>query len=215
MASYINTEQKDKWASNAGLLLHPELLSEEFLRHILQERKIPFAENVSRDHLMELFLRNVIPLPQRPLPDSRWGRRMQQSRARREAQSRDQSYSSKPNDHNRKRPLIVFDGSSSSGPVRLKKPEGATASGLTDRLKPPPSMNISNPIRKLSNSSRTQPSPSSSPSPARGFESPNKSLTGNGSAAAPSTANLKREADSKVPGNSPEAKKKIHHVSWP
>lgn len=56
------------------------------------------------------------------------------------------------NDRSRKRPLIVFDGSSShSGPVKLKKPGGTSMStGVTDRLKPPPAANLSNPIRRLS-----------------------------------------------------------------
>lgn len=56
------------------------------------------------------------------------------------------------NDHNRKRPLIVFDGTSShSGPLKVKKPEeSVTFPGVTDRLKPPPAANLSNPIRKLS-----------------------------------------------------------------
>lgn len=58
------------------------------------------------------------------------------------------------NDQSRKRPLIVFDGSSSnSGPLKVKKPEGATSSGAADRLKPPPAANLTNPIRKLSSSS--------------------------------------------------------------
>lgn len=60
------------------------------------------------------------------------------------------------NDHNRKRPLIVYDGiSSHSGRLKVRKPEGATvsATGIRDRLKPPPAANLLNPIRRLSSSS--------------------------------------------------------------
>lgn len=69
--------------------------------------------------------------------------------------------SSSSNDHNRKRPLIVFDGSSShSGPIKVKKPEGTTVpTGVTDRLKPPPVANLSNPIRKLSANTSSTSSP--------------------------------------------------------
>lgn len=56
------------------------------------------------------------------------------------------------NDHSRKRPLIVFGGSSScAGPVKLRKSgETNMSTGVTDRLKPPPAANVSNPIRRLS-----------------------------------------------------------------
>lgn len=66
------------------------------------------------------------------------------------------------NEHSRKRPLIVFDGSSShSGPVKLKKPVGTNASpALTDRLKPPPAANASKPIRRLSGSTSSSSSSS-------------------------------------------------------
>lgn len=69
--------------------------------------------------------------------------------------------SSSSNDHHRKRPLIVFDGSSShSGPIKVKKPEGTTMStGITDRLKPPPVANLSNPIRKLTANTSSTSSP--------------------------------------------------------
>lgn len=57
--------------------------------------------------------------------------------------------------------MIVFDGSSShSGPVKLKKPGGTNmTTGVTDRLKPPPPANLSNPIRRLSGSTTSSSSP--------------------------------------------------------
>ncbi|XP_035533133.1 ashwin isoform X2 [Morone saxatilis] len=176
---------------NVDLLLHPELLSQDFMRLILSERNISTRDCQSRDRLTELYLRHVIPLPQRTLPTSRWGKRMEKSRGRQTPAGHSSS-----NDHNRKRPLIVFDGSSShSGPLKVKKPEGTTVStGVTDRLKPPPAANLSNPIRKLSGNSS-----SSSSSVQHSSD----------------TANLKREADSSDTVKSPEVKKKIQHVTWP
>lgn len=58
-------------------------------------------------------------------------------------------------DSGRKRPLIVFDGSSTNtGSVKLKKPVTSPAPAAHDRLKPPvSSASLSNPIRKLSGSS--------------------------------------------------------------
>lgn len=89
---------------------------------------------------------------------------------------------SSSNDHNRKRPLIVFDGSSShSGPLKVKRPEGrsSASTGITDRLKPPPAAILSNPIRKLSGSTSSS-----------------------SSSLHHSNSNLKREANSSV-GTSP------------
>ncbi|KAM4609116.1 ashwin [Polymixia lowei] len=187
MASSTGREGKDKSASNADLLLHPELLSHDFMQLLLHEKNISAGECESRDRLTEVYLRHVIPLPQRTLPNTRWGKRMQRSRG-------GQVTNSSVNDHNRKRPQIVFDGSSSySGPLKVKKPETTTTpAGLTDRLKPPPTTNLSNPVRKLSGT--TDSSSSSSHT---------------------SVSHLKREADSSGVLKSPELKKKIQHVTWP
>ncbi|KAL0963500.1 hypothetical protein UPYG_G00307240 [Umbra pygmaea] len=124
-----------------------------------------------------------------------------------------QRYSSS-NDHNSKRPPIVFDGSSSrSGPVRLKTTEGQTSgSGVTDRLKPPPSSSLSNPIRKLSNT--TLISTCSSPIPG-GFHGSPTGNKGQKSPSSPTSVNLKREADTLGSLKSPEVKKKIQKVTWP
>lgn len=68
----------------------------------------------------------------------------------------------------RKRQLIVFDGGpTKTGAIKLKKPEVAPGAGSIDRLKPPPSGNFANPIRKLSSPSANHCSPNitSSPSP--------------------------------------------------
>uniref|UniRef100_A0A3Q1CP68 Ashwin n=1 Tax=Amphiprion ocellaris TaxID=80972 RepID=A0A3Q1CP68_AMPOC len=165
---------RGKKKNNSDLLLHPELLSQDFIQLILREKNVSTGDCGSREQLTELYFRHVIPLPQRALPASRWGRRMERSRGRQTAAGHSSS-----NDHNRKRPLIVFDGTSShSGLLKVKKPEGTTASaGMTDRLKPPPAARLSNPIRKLSGSTS-----SSSSSVHRSSD----------------TTNLKREANTSV-----------------
>ncbi|CAB1329001.1 unnamed protein product [Coregonus sp. 'balchen'] len=158
-------KSQDRGASNAELLLHPELLSQEFIQLVLNEKKITTGDYGSRVQLTDLYLRH--------------------------------------------RPLIGFDGSSSKvGPVRLKKPEGQTSgSGVTDRFKPPPSMNLFKPIRKLSS---TTPTPSSSSHSTGG---PHRSPTGNkGPGSPPTSVNLKREADS---SDELKDKKKIKKVTWP
>ncbi|XP_040913625.1 ashwin [Toxotes jaculatrix] len=189
MAASTGQDGKAVCASDADLLLHPELLSQEFMQLILSEKNVSTRDCGSRDRLTELYLRHVIPLPQRTLPNNRWGRRVEKTRGRQTPTGHRTDSSS--NDHNRKRPLIVFDGSSSySGPLKVKKPEGTT--GITDRLKPPPPANLSNPIRKLSSNTSSSSVQHS-----------------------PDTVNLKREANSSGALKSPEVKKKIQHVTWP
>ncbi|XP_073329151.1 ashwin isoform X2 [Pagrus major] len=192
MATSTEKDGKAVGASNVDLLLHPELLSQDFMQLLLSEKHVSTKDCESRDQLTELYLRHVIPLPQRTLPNTRWGKRMEKSRGRQTPAGHSSS-----NDHHRKRPLIVFDGSSShSGPLKVKKPEGTNVpTGITDRLKPPPVANLSNPIRKLSaNTSSTS-------------SSINRSND--------TDTNLKRGANSSESVSSPEVKKKIQHVTWP
>uniref|UniRef100_A0A672GSH6 Ashwin n=1 Tax=Salarias fasciatus TaxID=181472 RepID=A0A672GSH6_SALFA len=190
MAASREQNGKSVSSSNVDLLLHPELLSQDFMRIILSEKNVSTRDCGSRDRLTELYVRHVMPLPQRTLPDNRWGRRMEKKRQ----QLLLVVLSSSSIDHKRKRPLIVFDGSSSlSGPTKVKKPEGSTAStGTSDRLKPPPAANLSNSIRKLTGSTS-----SSSLHQSR------------------DNSSLKREANTSDVLKSPEAKKKIQHVTWP
>uniref|UniRef100_G3NF24 Ashwin n=1 Tax=Gasterosteus aculeatus TaxID=69293 RepID=G3NF24_GASAC len=218
MATPTERDGKAVCSSAVDLLLHPELLSHDFLQLILREKHVSTGERETRDRLTELYLRHVIPLPQRTLPDSRWGKRMEAIRGQRAAAGHT-SHSSR-NDHNRKRPPIVFDGSSShSGPLKVKKTEGTSLStGTIDRLKPPPASNLFNPVCKLSGNT------------------PSSSIH-----CTPDTANLQREANKKnasihsskqktslknallmlhLPSlqgslTSPEVKKKIQHVTWP
>ncbi|XP_068185833.1 ashwin [Antennarius striatus] len=190
---------------NVDLLLHPELLSQEFMQLILSEKRISTRGCCSRDRLSELFVRHVIPLPQRALPNTRWGKRMERTRGRQTPVSCD----SPSNDHKRKRPLIVFDGTSSyTGPLKVKRTEGNTEStGITSRLKPPPAANLSNPIRTLSKNPSSSPLSSSSSSSFSSFSSLTVSTD--------SGTNLKRESNSSVEIKSPDTKKKIPRVTWP
>ncbi|XP_003961841.1 ashwin [Takifugu rubripes] len=189
MATYSGQNATD--ISDVDLLLHPELLSEDFMQLILREKSVKTNGRENRDHLTEIYLRHAIPLPQRSLPNNRWGKRVNKKReCNTSVGNRLDS-----NDHSRKRPLIVFDGSSShSGPVKLKKPGGTNmTTGVTDRLKPPPAANLSNPIRRLSGSTTSSSSPTQ----------------------CSNNTNLKREASSTDATQSAEVKKKIQHVTWP
>ncbi|KAK1903360.1 Ashwin [Dissostichus eleginoides] len=209
MAAYTEKDGKTASSSDVDLLLHPELMSQEFLQLVLCGKNVSTRGCDSRDRLTELYLQHVIPLPQRRLPDSRWGRRMEKSRGRQSSAGTVQNFklalihlsftiARSSNDHSRKRPLIVFDGTSShSGPLKVKKPEGTVVPpGVSDRLKPPPAANLSNPVRKISGNTSSSSSSSSS-------------------LCSTDTANLKREANSTDEMHSPESKKKISHVTWP
>ncbi|XP_058479009.1 ashwin isoform X1 [Solea solea] len=191
MAGPVLKDGEGVSSPNVDLLLHPELLSQDFMQLILNQKTVTTGECRSRDRLTELYLQHVIPLPQRSLPDSRWGRRVAKSRGSVTDHRSHRSHSSN-NDHTRKRPLIVFDGASHSGPIKVKKPEGTTLSVvISDRLKPPPAANASNPVRKLSGNSSSSASHRTD------------------------ATNLKREADSTGAVKSPDSKKKIQHVTWP
>lgn len=103
-------------------------------------------------------------------------------------------------DNVRKRPLIVFDGSSTkTGSIKLKRADDLP---VTDHLKSPPSnINLCNPIRKLSGSSTNSSSSQTSAGSAR-------SPTGNGSAPSLVQSNcmsmkLKRGASSSGAPESP------------
>ncbi|XP_008294625.1 ashwin, partial [Stegastes partitus] len=85
MATSTGQNGKAVSTSDVDLLLHPELLSQDFMQLILSEKNVSARDCGSRDRLTELYLQHVIPLPQRTLPNSRWGRKMEKSRGRRTA----------------------------------------------------------------------------------------------------------------------------------
>ncbi|NXW30263.1 ASHWN protein, partial [Phaetusa simplex] len=139
------------------LLLHPELLSEEYLcfdfvivitifffcspqKNILVENDV----KMDKDGLTDLYIQHAIPLPQRDLPKSRWGKMMEKKRQQNESKSENKSITTV--EGLRKRPLIVFDGNSTSTSIKVKK----TENGAADRLKPPPAGSTTNTVRRLS-----------------------------------------------------------------
>ncbi|XP_036080007.1 ashwin isoform X3 [Rousettus aegyptiacus] len=136
----------------------------------------------------------------------------------------------------RKRPLIVFDGSSTSTSIKVKK----TENGDNDRLKPPPQASFtSHAFRKLSNSSsNVSPLILSSNLPTNNKmehtnndTKQNHDLTHRKSPSGPAKSpplspvgttpvKLKRaapkeEAEAVNNLKPPEAKRKIQHVTWP
>uniref|UniRef100_A0A8B9CKX4 Ashwin n=1 Tax=Anser brachyrhynchus TaxID=132585 RepID=A0A8B9CKX4_9AVES len=135
----------------------------------------------------------------------------------------------------RKRPLIVFDGSSTSTSIKVKK----TENGATDRLKPPPAGSTTNTVRRLSASSNASSyiSASSLSEDAklevRNSEAKQNNISKTNSSvlaslkaypltpvAGTTVVKLKRSVpkeDSELPNDlkPTEAKKKIQHVTWP
>ncbi|XP_015670728.1 ashwin isoform X2 [Protobothrops mucrosquamatus] len=115
---------------DSDLLLHPELLSQEFLLLTL-EQNIPVEDEmkISKDGLTDLYIQHVIPLPQRDLPKTRWGRAIEKKRGQQVLKHGTQSIMAM--ESLRKRPLIVFDGSSTSTSIKVRK----TENGAEDDLK--------------------------------------------------------------------------------
>uniref|UniRef100_A0ABI7W4M9 Ashwin n=1 Tax=Felis catus TaxID=9685 RepID=A0ABI7W4M9_FELCA len=120
--------------TDSELLLHPELLSQEFLLLTLEQKNIAVENDVriNKDNLTDLYVQHAIPLPQRDLPKNRWGKMMEKKREQHEMKN--ETKRSGTVDGLRKRPLIVFDGSSTRTSIKVKK----TENGDNDRLKPPP-----------------------------------------------------------------------------
>ncbi|XP_019482707.1 PREDICTED: ashwin isoform X3 [Hipposideros armiger] len=219
--------------TDSELLLHPELLSQEFLLLTLEQalRKrdvlslseisgdsdLPFwiidgsergvrsdlrglckniaVENdvrINKDNLTDLYVQHAIPLPQRELPKNRWGKMMEKKREQHELKS--ETKRSSTVDGLKKRPLIVFDGSSTSTSIKVKK----TENGDNDRLKPPP-QNHDLTHRK---------------NPSGPVKSPPLSPVGTTPVKLKRVA-PKEEAEATNNLKPPEAKRKIQHVTWP
>ncbi|XP_058134262.1 ashwin isoform X1 [Dasypus novemcinctus] len=224
--------------TDSELLLHPELLSQEFLLLTLEQKNIAVENDVkiNKDDLTDLYVHHAIPLPRRDLPKNRWGKMMEKKREQHEIKSETKSFRSNTVDGLRKRPLIVFDGSSTSTSIKVKK----TENGDNDRLKSPPQASFpSNAFPKLSNSSSSvSPLILSSNLPVNNKMEHNNNdtkqnhdLTHRKSPSGPvkspplspvgtTPVKLKRaapkeEADSMNNLKPPEAKRKIQHVTWP
>ncbi|XP_044513759.1 ashwin-like [Gracilinanus agilis] len=120
------------------MLLHLELLPQDFLLLMLEQKNIVVEEEIkiNKDGLTNLYVQHAIPLTQRELPNSRWGEMMEKKRGQNELKNehkRDMSVEGL-----RKRPLIVFDGNSTSTSIKMRK----TENGTNDHLKPPPSNHV-------------------------------------------------------------------------
>ncbi|KAJ6667448.1 hypothetical protein lerEdw1_016569 [Lerista edwardsae] len=136
---------------DADLLLHPELLSQEFLLLTLEQKNVPVEDEVkiNKDGLADLYVQHVIPLPQRNLPKSRWGKLMEKKRGQPLLTHDIKSIGAVEN--LRKRPLIVFDGSSTRTCIKVRK----TDNGAFDRLNLLTTGSTSNTCKKLSVSSNS------------------------------------------------------------
>ncbi|XP_006872498.1 PREDICTED: ashwin isoform X1 [Chrysochloris asiatica] len=221
---------------DSDLLLHPELLSQEFLLLTLEQKNINVENNIkeNKDDLTDLYVQYAIPLPQRDLPKNRWGKMMEKKREQHDIKH--QTKSTAIVEGFRKRPLIVFDGSSTSTSIKVKK----TENGDHDRLKPPSQASFtSNALRKVSDSSASvSPLILSSNVPmnnkiehSNNDTKQNHDLTHGKSPLDPAKSpplspvgttpvKLKRaapkdEAEAVNNLKPPEAKRKIQHVTWP
>ncbi|NP_001080993.1 ashwin [Xenopus laevis] len=212
----------------SALLLHPELLSRDFLLLSLERRNIPVEDALNnKEKLTEIFVQHAMPLPQRDLPRNRWGRMMESKRGENKIAT---VLKSAGTEGGRKRPPIVFDGCSTSTTIKVKRTENGDAS---QRLNPSP--------KESTNSTQN-----SNPAPRLGSPTPNKeakvATTGNhgqldslpvtdSALVSPKSAKLQQSMiinAVKLKRNAPkeefdvandtkptEAKKKIQHVTWP
>ncbi|KAM4797135.1 ashwin [Rhinophrynus dorsalis] len=214
---------------DSELLLHPELLSRDFLLLSLEQKNIVVDEALhNKEKLTEIFVQHAMPLPQRAIPKTRWGRMVESKRGVKKTTELQQK--SAGTESLRKRPLIVFDGSSTSTSIKVKKTEnGQTAQRLhpssTDRTN---STFNSNPAPRISSSTVIREAKLTTVS----SHGHNASSPGTDKATPPnstksyqpmisSAVKLKRAApkeESEVAVNDikpTEAKKKIQHVTWP
>ncbi|XP_009576398.1 PREDICTED: ashwin, partial [Fulmarus glacialis] len=188
---------------------------------------------IDKDGLTDLYIQHAIPLPQRDLPKSRWGKIMEKKRQQNESKSENTSVTTV--EGLRKRPLIVFDGNSTSTSIKVKK----TENGAADRLKPPPAGSTTNTVRRLSvpSNASTYISASSFSEDAklgmRNNEAKQNNISKTNSSvlaslkvyplspvAGTTVVKLKRavpKEESDLPNDlkPTEAKKKIQHVTWP
>ncbi|XP_015284084.1 PREDICTED: ashwin [Gekko japonicus] len=215
--------------TEADHLLHPELLSKEFLLLTLEQKNIPLEDEVklNKEGLTDLYVQHVIPLPQRTLPKTRWGKLMEKKRSQKVLKYVDESTAAVEN--LRKRPLIVFDGSSTSTSIKIRK----TENGAANRLKLPTAGSTNTTCRRLLGPSDSSTCTSASILSQDVNEAKNNNIIINNSnvTASQKTSSLvsatgstvvklkrtapKEESDTANGLQPTEAKKKIQHVTWP
>ncbi|XP_069924805.1 ashwin isoform X2 [Oryctolagus cuniculus] len=203
------------------------------MRCLIKSIAVESDVRVNKDSLTDLYVQHAIPLPRRDLPKNRWGKVMEKKREQHELKN--ETKRNNTVDGLRKRPLIVFDGSSTSTSIKVKK----TENGDNDQLKSPPQASFtSNAFRKLSNSSNVAPLILSSNLPMNNKTEHNNNDTKQNhdlthrkspsctvkspplSPVGTTPVKLKRAApkEEAEPVNNlkpPEAKRKIQHVTWP
>ncbi|XP_071955314.1 ashwin-like [Antedon mediterranea] len=204
-------------------LLNPENLSKQSLISILKQRMVVIDdENVTKEALLDLFHRTVLPRPQREMRNNRVGR-MLKSR-----QKQVISLAPKPiEEHN----LLTVKGS--SRPVSSSPTAGGlvmstnVASKPGFRLKPPPIvLNKKNRIAKLKNPSEEKQGNKKqngkviklkSPPSTSSLSPPAKKRTMNLPTSTSPITNLKRpsqQTEQKLDGDS-SPKKKPKKITWP
>ncbi|KAM8975061.1 ashwin [Pelodytes ibericus] len=205
------------------LFLHPELLSRDFLLLSLGQKQIQVQGALNdKEKLTEIFVQHAMPLPQRDLPKSRWGKIMESKRGQNKVTEQHRKCASAEN--LRKRPLIVFDGSSTSTTIKVKKSENGENA---QRLHPAITESTTCPLRNLGGS----PVPRDCSSTALVREAkftlnsnhghpenapqPDKTTLTVGSAVKIKRAAPKEETDAANDMKPTDAKKKIQHVTWP
>ncbi|XP_053311118.1 ashwin [Spea bombifrons] len=213
------------------ILLHPELLSRDFLLLSLEKKKIGVDDALNdKEKLTRIFVQHAMPLPRRDLPKSRWGKKMESKREQKKtSESQKKSVTA---DSVRKRPLIVFDGASTSTSIKVKKTENGDGA---QRLQPS-STESANHVHQKLRENPTSPIPHAHP-PSHGKEPKSTTANNHGhpedSQRAEKTLDVKlnhpvtgsavkikraapKEDTSVVNDLKPtEPKRKIQHVTWP
>ncbi|XP_069747222.1 ashwin isoform X2 [Narcine bancroftii] len=221
---------------DSNLMLHPELLSEGFLLQLLKQREIDTEnlQNAEKDRIVEVYIQHVIPLPQRELPKNRWGRKMAEKRgqqlnhvAQRKGPTMEAS---------RKRPLIVFDGNSTSTNIKVKKNENGVANPIKHLPTGIAGTSPTNNLPDQQSDTRILTDNNAVKNPVRGAISTNGMATMNHGGDMPLKASpvlcptspggtnpiklkraLPKDGEGDPPGElrSSEPKRKIQHITWP
>lgn len=206
-------------------LLHPELLSRDFLLLSLGQKNIVVNDAVNdKEKLTEIFVQHAMPLPQRQLPKSRWGKLMESKRGVKKLEEPHK----KSVENIRKRPLIVFDGTSTSTSIKVKKKENGDAAqhlhhSCTEKSSTPvisgavPTSPVSHHNSSTTSKETKDPTGnhehSTTGPPSTLKVKPQSPVSG-------SVVKIKRAApkddfDMSIDEKPTEAKKKIQHVTWP
>ncbi|KAG9463560.1 ashwin [Eleutherodactylus coqui] len=213
---------------DCDFLLHPELLSRDFLLLSLEQKNIVVKDAVNdKEQLTEIFVQHAMPLPQRQLPKSRWGKLMESRRGVRNLGE----LHNKCAENIRKRPLIVFDGASTSTSIKVKKTENGDAAqrlhqSCTEKssilvksgavpTSPVSHHNSSIACKETKLSTGNHEYLTTGPGSYTATVKVNAQSPISGSIIKIKRAAPKEDSDVTNDGKPTEAKKKIQHVTWP